>query len=309
MLKKVCGRCKIEKDITIFYKNKRKKDGYQNYCKCCMKKSNANSFQKNKKKRMAKGLEWQRSEKGGKYHSDYYKHGSKRKREVVKQEVIPEMYQQQHAEQFTSFMSETQEERTKAQRERYQNNKSVILEKQKEYRKRSIEKDPEFLVRERERNRKYKHTRKYKDKANARKRQRLKNDPEYKLKENLRNRVRKFLQGAKSTTTESLIGCTWEKLFSHIENQFHGGMSWQNQGEWEIDHIIPCNAFKDELHLESNQRVLCWFQNLQPLWGVDNRVKGGKYKEEDKQDLIRRYNDYGCEVADAVGVHVDAVKE
>lgn len=62
------------------------------------------------------------------------------------------------------------------------------------------------------------------------------------------------------------------------------------------------------MHLESNQRVLCWFQNLQPLWRVDNRVKGGKYEEEDKQDLIRRYNDYGCE-ADAIGVHVDAVKE
>mgnify|MGYP006104806491 CR=1 FL=1 len=45
------------------------------------------------------------------------------------------------------------------------------------------------------------------------------------------------------------------------------------------------------LHLESNQRVLCWFQNLQPLWREDNRAKGGKYKEEDKQDLIRRYNE------------------
>jgi len=291
MLKKRCGLCKIEKVITNFYKNKRKKDGYQNYCVSCMKKANANSFQKNKKKRMAKSLEWQRSEKGGKYRSDYYKHGSKRKREVVKKEVTPEVYQQQHAKQFTSFMDETREERSKKKKEYYENKKQSILEKQKEYRKRRIEKDPGFLVRERERIRKYKHTRKYKDKANAHKRQRLKNDPKYKLKENLRNRVRKFLQGAKSTNTESLIGCTWKRLLSHIENQFHGGMSWQNQGEWEIDHIIPCNAFKDELHLESNQRVLCWFQNLQPLWREDNRAKGGKYKEEDKQDLIRKYNE------------------
>ena len=241
---KTCGnpKCKIGvMPISNFYKNKRKKDGYQNYCKCCMKETNARSFQKHKKKRMAKSTEWQRSEKGREYRSDYYKHGSKRKREESIVEITPEVYQQQHAKQFTSFMDETRE---------------VHRKKNREYR-----------------------------------RFRLRNDPEYKLKDNLRNRIRKFLKGAKSNNSESLIGCTWEELFRHIEEQFRDGMSWQNQGEWEIDHIIPCNAFKDELHLESNQRVLCWFQNLQPLWREDNRAKGGKYKEEDKQDLIRRYNE------------------
>ena len=28
------------------------------------------------------------------------------------------------------------------------------------------------------------------------------------------------------------------------------------------------------------------------LWGPDNRIKGGKYTEEGKQDLIRRYNEH-----------------
>ena len=107
----------------------------------------------------------------------------------------------------------------------------------------------------------------------------------------MRSRVSKFLHGAKSANTESLIGCSWEELYYHIETQFTDGMTWSTQGEWEIDHIIPCNAFKGELHLEPNQRVLCWFRNLQPLWREDNRAKGGKYKEEDKQDLIRRYNE------------------
>ena len=291
MLKKRCGGCKIEKDISNFYKNKRKKDGYQNYCVSCMKKTNACSFQKHKKKRMAKSLEWQRSEKGGEYHSDYYKHGSKRKREVAKQEVTPEVYQQQHVEHRAQYMATTHDERSKVNHERYERNKSDILAQQKEYRKRRIEREPECLVRERERLKKYKRTRKYKDKANARKRERLKNDPVYKLKENLRNRVRKFLHGAKSAHTEKLIGCSWEDLYNHIETQFTDGMAWPTQGEWEIDHIVPCDAFKDELHLESNQRVLCWFQNLQPLWREDNRAKGAEYKEEDKQDLIRRYNE------------------
>ena len=291
---KTCGnpKCKIgDMAISNFYKNKRKKDGYQNYCKCCMKETNAHSFQKHKKKRMAKSTEWQRSDKGIQYRSDYYNYGSKRKREEPIVEITSEEYQKQHAEHYASFMSETLEERSNKRKERYINNKQSILEQQKEYRKRRIEEDPDFLVRERERLRKYKQTREYKDKANARKRFRLRNDPEYKLKENLRNRVRKFLKGAKSNKTEILIGCTWEELFRHIEEQFSDGMSWQNQGEWEIDHIVPCHAFKGELNIEANQRILCWFRNLQPLWSDENRTKGGKYNEEDKQDLIRRYNE------------------
>ena len=48
---KVCGRCKIEKDYSMFYKNKCKKDGHQIYCKACSSKSNATSFKKHKEKR------------------------------------------------------------------------------------------------------------------------------------------------------------------------------------------------------------------------------------------------------------------
>ena len=143
MLKKRCGGCKIEKDISNFYKNKRKKDGYQNYCVSCIKKTNADSFQKHKKKRMAKSLEWQRSEKGGEYHSDYYKHGSKRKREVAKQEVTPEVYQQQHVEHRAQYMATTHDERSKVNHERYERNKSDILAQQKEYRaKKKVRAEP-----------------------------------------------------------------------------------------------------------------------------------------------------------------------
>jgi hypothetical protein len=73
VLRKICGRCKIKKDITNFWKNKCKKDGYQNYCISCMKKTTAADFQKHKKKRMAKSLEYQKGDKFKKYHNEWVK--------------------------------------------------------------------------------------------------------------------------------------------------------------------------------------------------------------------------------------------
>lgn len=34
---KTCSKCNIEKEINEFGKNKTKNDGYENYCKTCVK--------------------------------------------------------------------------------------------------------------------------------------------------------------------------------------------------------------------------------------------------------------------------------
>jgi len=53
-------------------------------------------------------------------------------------------------------------------------------------------------------------------------------------------------------------------------------MSWDNYGEWHIDHIIPlCSATTVE-ELEK----LCHYTNLQPLWAEENLFKGGKMPED-----------------------------
>ncbi len=53
MTTKVCSRCSTEKDITDFYKNKARADGYNYNCKVCQLELNA----KNKRESTA---EWQR---------------------------------------------------------------------------------------------------------------------------------------------------------------------------------------------------------------------------------------------------------
>ena len=116
-------------------------------------------------------------------------------------------------------------------------------------------------------------------------------DPKYRTECNVRSRINYALGTDKSDHAMDLIGCTMEQMVEHLEKQFKPGMTWINQGkEWEIDHIIPFAAF--DLSIVENQFIVCWYQNLQPLWGHENASKGGKYTEEGKQSLICKYNEH-----------------
>jgi len=133
-----------------------------------------------------------------------------------------------------------------------------------------------------------------KDTRNERRRERYATDINYRTRKLLRRRLCHALKNNKKDHTMDLLGCTVEQMVQHIEKQFKPGMTWDNQGqaddEWQIDHIIPFVAF--DTSNRDEQFIVCWYQNLQPLWGPDNRSKGGKYTEEGKQDLIRRYNEH-----------------
>ena len=61
---------------------------------------------------------------------------------------------------------------------------------------------------------------------------------------------------------------------THLESKFTDGMSWDNHTThgWHIDHIIPLSSAKTLEEVEK----LCHFSNLQPLWAIDNLLKGGR---------------------------------
>jgi len=111
---------------------------------------------------------------------------------------------------------------------------------------------------------------------------RRKTDPNFRLKKALRARVLGALNGtSKSASTISLLGCSIEHLWAHLESRFQPGMTRENHGDWHVDHIKPCSSFD---LTDPAQQIACFhWSNLQPLWKLDNLRKGSKLckKQED----------------------------
>ena len=58
------------------------------------------------------------------------------------------------------------------------------------------------------------------------------------------------------------------------------GMSWDNYGEWHVDHIIPIDFFLKNYDFNDVeiQKECFNYNNLQPLWAVENIKKGKNFK-------------------------------
>jgi len=119
---------------------------------------------------------------------------------------------------------------------------------------------------------------------------RKKNDPLYKLRITISERIRQALKYhlagtyKKKDSTIELLGCSVDQLKTHLQNQFKEGMSWQNHGEWHIDHIIPCAAF--DLSKKENCLKCFNYKNLQPLWAHENLSKSDKIPIDRLQEIV-----------------------
>jgi hypothetical protein len=109
-------------------------------------------------------------------------------------------------------------------------------------------------------------------------------DPAWKLKANLRARLYKLFSGRnKSKSTQELTGCDIDFLMSYIESKFKSGMSWQNYGDWHIDHIKPCSTF--DLTDPKQQEECFHYTNLQPLWAEENWKKNNRIVDMSSSEL------------------------
>jgi hypothetical protein len=139
----------------------------------------------------------------------------------------------------------------------YFNNKDSITAKNKE----RIQKNPEYYEQRRR-------------ESSDRYMEKYYTDPRVRIRHAVSNTFARIAAG-KIARTEELLGCTLEEAKDHIESQFVDGMSWNNYGEWHIDHVRPVASI--DPNCEEDLKFVCNIHNLQPLWAKDNICKGANY--------------------------------
>jgi hypothetical protein len=104
-------------------------------------------------------------------------------------------------------------------------------------------------------------------------------DPLYKLISNFRTAIYQVLKESnveKNKHYFDILQYTPEELITHLENKFTDKMSWDNYGDWHVDHKLPITHFNIQ-EMGDEEFMRCWsLDNLQPMWGFDNIFKSNK---------------------------------
>jgi hypothetical protein len=110
------------------------------------------------------------------------------------------------------------------------------------------------------------------------------------FKQAMRSAIRKSFSRMdinKNYTPLEILGVDWVEFFSYFEKLFKEGMSWDNRGKWQIDHIIPISIARNE----DDMFKLNHYSNFQPLWRKENMEKSNKILEEHKGLLYKLLGD------------------
>lgn len=191
MEKKICSKCRVEKEVCEFVKSSKMKNGLKSECKLCSKLN----------------------------------YESNREKYLIQKKIYTE------------------------------NNKEKKYEYDKEYRLKNKIKINEYT-------------------RNYRKKRRLV-DPTFRIIESMRSRLKNFFKSnniQNYNKTFNIVGCTPQELKEYLEKKFTDEMSWDNYGQWHIDHKIPLSSSISD----DNVYKLCHYTNLQPLWSEDNIKKSNK---------------------------------
>ena len=104
-------------------------------------------------------------------------------------------------------------------------------------------------------------------------------DPVFKIHTNISSIVRRSIKsqnGIKVGRTFEHLPYTPQQLKEHIERQFEDWMTWENYGQWHIDHVYPQSKLPYDSLEHPNFRK-CWaLENLRPLCAKENIRKSDK---------------------------------
>lgn len=121
---------------------------------------------------------------------------------------------------------------------------------------------------------------KNKEKRRLYSKNRLSKDINFRLTKYLRSRLYSAIKNnQKLGSAVSDLGCTIEELRFYLEKSFTSLMTWDNYGDWHIDHVRPLASF--DLTNPKQFKEACHYTNLQPLWAEDNFKKSDNWEKEE----------------------------
>jgi len=154
------------------------------------------------------------------------------------------------------------------------NNKEYLSQKHKKWSETNREYLKEYHQKWREKN-----IDKYRETKRDYERTRKLNDPIYRLISNFKSAMSTVLKESnvdKYGHYFDILGYTPEELIIHLEKQFTEGMTWENYGEFHVDHKLPISSFNIK-EIGDEEFMRCWcLDNLQPMWGEENIRKSNK---------------------------------
>lgn len=241
---KLCLKCKVEKELNLFTKDKNRKDGYTSLCKICRRGGRAEE------------------------HKRYY---IKNKEKIS---VNLALYRQKNALKRKETVERSKQKRINLNKELLKRN-LFVYPNTKICGKCRIEKEAHNFCKS---NRLTDGLNCYcrSCETNKRKGQRARS-LNNQITDVVRSRLNNALRGLTKKPVSAVrdLGCTISQLKDWLERQFDNEMTWENRGKgpgkWNIDHVYPLSLVdktKRELLLP-----LVHYTNLQPMWFEENQTK------------------------------------
>ena len=237
MEEKKCNKCMCIKNLSEFNKGNDPKDGKKYICKECQKIINKkyNDNNKDKIKKWVKNNPEKIKEKSKSY---YYNNKNNR---------------------FSNMSEEDKFKYKEKRAQYYQDNKDIIKKSVKKY----ADKNKEKISLRHENYRKDGKTKIYHNK--------IKHIIAWR---SMLNNTIKRLGSVKEGNTIDLLGYSALELKEYISNLFTEDMTWNNHGEWHIDHIKPVSSFDKNTPIN----IVNALSNLRPLWATTRIINGIIYE-------------------------------
>jgi hypothetical protein len=115
---------------------------------------------------------------------------------------------------------------------------------------------------------------KMKDYNNEYSKEYRKNNPEIHAWRGLLHNYLRRVGKTKEGHTIDLLGYSILELKEHITSLFTEEMSWDNYGQWHIDHIKPVVTFDKDADI----KIVNALSNLRPLWATTREINGIIYE-------------------------------